>query len=258
MGTENESAIVPLRVMGASMSFGGVKVLSDVELSIDDNGVVALVGPNGAGKTTLFNVICGALKPSHGEVFSFGEKLSGLSTETIAAHGVYRTFQDLRLFRSLSVRENVCVGLGKRLRKKSTVDKVDELLDELNLAQYQDVRAGDLAHGAAKLLTIARVLIHDPKLLLLDEPGAGMDIQSYECLAAALKHRHDLPVVLVEHNLDTVRDLASRVIFLDAGRVIADGTTDEILSRDDLAAVYFGSGGGSGTLADIAKDGERC
>ncbi|HEY1761799.1 MAG TPA: ATP-binding cassette domain-containing protein [Acidimicrobiales bacterium] len=246
----------PLQVVGASMSFGGVKVLTDVDITIDGDGIVALVGPNGAGKTTLFNVICGALKPSRGEVSSFGETLSGLSAEAIAGHGVYRTFQDLRLFRSLSVRENVCVGLGRTLRKRSTIEKVDALLEELDLAQFEKVRARDLAHGAAKLLTVARVLIHDPKVLLLDEPGAGMDIQSYERLAAALKRRTDLPLVLVEHNLDTVRDLASRVVFLDGGRVIADGPTEEILSRDDLAAVYFGSGGGSGVATDVAKDRE--
>jgi len=255
MASEDQSN-TPLQVIAASMGFGGVKVLTDVDVTIEGNGIVALVGPNGAGKTTLFNVICGALKPSHGEVFSFGEKMSGLSTEAIAGHGVFRTFQDLRLFRSLSVRENVCVGLGRSLRKKATVDKVDGLLEELDLASFEKVRARDLPHGAAKLLTVARVLVHDPKVLLLDEPGAGMDIQAYECLAAALKRRHDLPVILVEHNLDTVRDLASRVVFLDGGRVIADGPTDEILSRDDLAAIYFGSGGGSGVATDIAKDHE--
>jgi ABC-type branched-subunit amino acid transport system ATPase component len=255
MASEDQSD-TPLQVIGAIMGFGGVKVLTDVDLTIEGNGIVALVGPNGAGKTTLFNVICGALKPSHGEVFTFGEKMSGLSTEEIAGHGVFRTFQDLRLFRSLSVRENVCVGLGRSLRKKATVEKVDALLEELELAAFGKVRARDLAHGAAKLLTVARVLIHDPKVLLLDEPGAGMDIQAYECLAAALKRRHDLPVILVEHNLDTVRDLASRVVFLDGGRVIADGPTDEILSRDDLAAIYFGSGGGSGVATDVAKDHE--
>lgn len=254
--TPEEQNNLPLQVKGASMEFGGVQVLTDVDVTIEGNRIVALVGPNGAGKTTLFNVICGALKPSHGDVFSFGEKLSGLSAEAIAGRGVFRTFQDLRLFRSLSVRENVCVGLGRSLRKKPTIKKVDALLEELDLAQFQKVRAHDLAHGAAKLLTVARVLIHDPKVLLLDEPGAGMDIQSYECLAAALKRRHDLPVILVEHNLDTVRDLASRVVFLDGGRVIADGSTDEILSRDDLAAIYFGSGGGSGVATDVAKDHE--
>jgi ABC-type branched-subunit amino acid transport system ATPase component len=254
MKPENVDAGAPLQVIGASMSFGGVRVLSDVDVTIGGNGIVALVGPNGAGKTTLFNVICGALKPNSGKVFSFGRELSGQSAEAIAGQGVYRTFQDLRLFRSLSVRENVCVGLGRKLRKKSNIEKVDALLEELDLAQYQRVRARDLAHGAAKLLTVARALIHDPKVLLLDEPGAGMDIQSYECLAAAIKRRGDLPVVLVEHNLDTVRDLASRVVFLDAGRVIADGPTAQILSRDDLAAVYFGSGGGSIVDSSISMD----
>ena len=242
-------------VENVSLSFGGVRVLTKVDLVVYGNGIVALVGPNGAGKTTLFNVICGALRPSQGEVYSFGTRLSGMPAEAVAEHGVYRTFQDLRLFGSLSVRENVCVGLGRSLRRRSIVEKVDDLLEELDLARWQDVRARDLAHGAAKLLTIARVLVHDPKVLLLDEPGAGMDIQSYEHLSGALKRRRDLPIVLVEHNLDTVRDLAGRVIFLDGGKVAADGPTEEILSRDDLAAIYFGSGGGSAVPEDVGEGG---
>lgn len=242
---EEASALVVEKV---NMAFGGQRVLTEVDLDIMGSGIVALVGPNGAGKTTLFNVVCGALRPQSGSVFTFGRRLTGANPEEIARMGVYRTFQDLRIFSDLSTRENVCVGLRRQLLDRGILRRVDAVLEELNLADNEDLLAGELPYGAAKLLTVARVLVHEPKILLLDEPGAGMDTRSYETLAGALQRRSQLTIVLVEHNLDTVRDLAERVIFLSEGRILADGTPEDVLTRNDLAEVYFGDGIGSRRL----------
>lgn len=241
----NDAAAPALLVENTSMAFSGQNVLHDVTLKIPGAGIVAIVGPNGAGKTTLFNIISGALRPQSGSVYSFGHRLTGKSPEAIAALGVYRTFQDLRLFRNLSVRENVCVGLGRALRRVEIRNRVDAILEEFGLADQERLPAAEIAYGAAKLLTVARALAHEPAVLLLDEPGAGMDARSYDTLGAALRRRPLLTIIIVEHNLDTVRDLASRVVFLGEGRILADGTPGDVLTRTDLADVYFGAGVGS-------------
>ncbi|WP_249021780.1 ABC transporter ATP-binding protein [Conexibacter sp. S30A1] len=237
------------------MAFGGVKVLHNVTTSVEGPGIVALVGPNGAGKTTLFNIVTGALKPGSGSVQAFGIELTALSAEEIADLGVFRTFQDVRLFRDLSVRENICVGLRRALRRRDTLAKVDEVMEHFQLADQADCLARDLSYGASKLLSVARTVIHEPKLLLLDEPASGMDAQSYECLTRAVQDLEDIPMVIVEHNLDVVRGLASRVIFLDGGEILADGSTAEILAREDLASIYFGRAAGARRGTQSEADG---
>ncbi|SRR5579875_29081 len=234
-----------LELIGLSKSFGGVKAIDDLSLVIADSGVTSLVGPNGAGKTTLFNLITGFLVPDRGRIMLRGRDITRLPPYKVARAGVARTFQNLRLFPTLTVFENVavaCEASDITLSEKNVSKLVDSTLERVGLLARRDVRVADLSFAEQKFVSLARAIVRPANLLLLDEPAAGLDGRALERFHQIVRSlaAEGRSVLLIEHNLDTVRGISDSVAFLDQGRLIATGTPGEIFAMEELAALYFG------------------
>jgi len=226
-----------LEVSGVSKHFDGVFAVNDVTFSISKGSITALIGPNGAGKTTLFNVITGFLKPESGVIRMDGRSLNGSEPYEIAVAGLGRTFQNLRLIKGLSVMENVLLAFHeggvfrsilkalRGIRREEETRKAAELLDFVGLAEKAGDPAGDLSYGQQKLLSLACCLALEPRLLLLDEPVAGVNQEMILRILELLGKLRDrgIAVFMIEHNLDAVMKIAERLIVMDEGRIIADG-----------------------------------
>jgi branched-chain amino acid transport system ATP-binding protein len=247
-----------LSVKEVSRHFGGFKAVEKVSLQLRQGTLAAVIGPNGAGKTTLFNLIAGALTPTSGEVVFRG--LPVREAERAAKLGIARTFQNARLFQELSVLENVAVGLGglsfwrgalrlprwvetERLRLK----KAYYLLEEVGLGPLAGQPAGEIAFGQQRLVELARAMALQPKLLLLDEPAAGLNAIETGNLGRLIRRIHDggVTILLVEHNMNLVMGLAERVIVLDRGEQLADGTPAEVRANPAVCAAYLGGAAGA-------------
>ena len=229
-----------------------------VDLSIEPGGITALIGPNGAGKSTLFNLICGQARPDQGSVVVDGVDLTGKPPHTVARHGVARGFQDVRLFPDMTVLANVTVyaqppssgSLVETVLKpvrtlaiaRQSRLKALELLEYLSISHVAHMRSGSLGFAQQKLVALARLLALEPRVLMLDEPGSGLDHAGQEMLAGAISKvaSSGMTVCLVEHNMTMVRRLASRVVFLAQGRILADGSVEEVFSHSGLAETYLG------------------
>lgn len=240
-----------LRIVGLRKNFGGLKVTDDVSLDMRAGIVTTLVGPNGAGKTTLFNLVTGHLAPDHGDILWRGQSIVGQPHWKIARLGIARTFQDLRLFDHMTVRENVLSIMepaswlwqpGGKAGRREREDKAARILDRTGLSAKADVRAIDLAYAERKFLSLARIMAADARLWLLDEPASGLDRKSYERFLNLLREevRRGITVCIIEHNLDIVVGISDRIAFLDQGRLLADGDPDTVLNDPHLAAIYFG------------------
>jgi len=248
-----------LRLQGVSRAFGGVRAVSDVSFDVAPGTVCALVGPNGAGKTTLFNLITNLLRPSAGTVALHGRALAGLSPTAIAGLGLIRTFQSARVFPGLTVLENVLVGRhrllkqgllssmlalpGMRREERDLQRRAEALLDLVGLLPLRDAAATALPMGAQKLLEVIRALMAQPRVLLLDEPAAGLNDTETDELAALL-HAIRLggtTLLLVEHSMALVMSLADQVVVLEAGAVIADGPPAHIQADARVIAAYLGA-----------------
>lgn len=252
-----------LTTKNLSMHFGGIHALNNVDLEINSGEIVALIGPNGAGKTTFFNCVTGIYKPTIGDVMlntteGKEERLNGLKTNHITEKGLARTFQNIRLFQSMSVLENVMIGrhcrtksfiFGAAFRTKATLAEEEEtieicyqILKKVGLEKYVNESASNLPYGAQRLLEIARALATEPSLLLLDEPAAGMNPQeTIELEALILKLQQEgQAILLIEHDMKLVMNLSHRIYVLDYGTLIAEGTPLEIRNNPAVIKAYLG------------------
>ncbi len=248
-----------LDVSNLSIHFGGVKAVQEVSFSIDPGIVYSVIGPNGAGKTTLFNLITGVYKPTTGEIKLDGEAIHGKSPNELAVRGVARTFQNLQICMNMSAIENVMVGAhlriesnlvkdalrlpGLKKRDRELRDEAAELMDFVGLAQYVDTRADAMSYGALKRLEIARALAMKPRLIFLDEPAAGLNPKETIEVDHLVRKIADsgVTVVLVEHDMKMVMNLSDRILVLDYGKKLAEGTGEEIRKNPDVIAAYLGA-----------------
>ncbi|MCG5236182.1 ABC transporter ATP-binding protein [Xanthobacter oligotrophicus] len=245
------SAPVLLSARGISRSFGGLAAVQDVTLELRQGVVTALAGPNGAGKTTLFNLITGHLVPDRGAVELKGQSILRQKPHKVALKGIARSFQDLRLFGSMSVYDNVLAAIeptpwlwqpGGSSGAAARRLQVERALAATGLEELAGTRAVDLSYAETKFLSMARIIATGAPIWLLDEPASGLDPASRSRFVKLVRDATaaGVTVCLIEHNLDIVTELADRIAFLDQGRKLAEGTPAEILGNAELIAIYFG------------------
>jgi branched-chain amino acid transport system ATP-binding protein len=248
-----------LSVENVTKRFGGLAANEAISFAVPDQTVFAVIGPNGAGKTTLFNAISGFFPPTEGRIAFDGADITGLPQRKIAARGLVRTYQLVQLFKDLTVAENVQVGfhlvtrgaIGAALLRPRWVREQEEriraetgeLLAFVGLAAQADTRADTLPYGRQRLLEVARALAAKPRLLLLDEPAAGLNPDETQALADTILRIRErgITVLLIEHDMSLVMRIAQRIVVLDFGRKIAEGTPDEIKQHPDVVAAYLGT-----------------
>jgi branched-chain amino acid transport system ATP-binding protein len=249
-----------LQTFSLRKEFGGLVAVDDVDFSVPRGGIVSLIGPNGAGKTTFFNMLTGVYKPTAGRVVFDGEDLTGKPPHAFTERGIGRTFQNIRLFQNMTALENVLVGMHSRLkgtlveailrtpRVKHEEDgarqRARELLDFSGLRRKDHEIGRNLSYGDQRRLEVARALATQPKLLLLDEPTAGMNPQEtaeFTDFVSRLRTERDLSVLLIEHDMRVVMGVSDRVTVLDYGEKIAEGTPSEIQKNDRVIEAYLGS-----------------
>jgi branched-chain amino acid transport system ATP-binding protein len=249
-----------LEVDGVSLHFGGIRAVDDVSLVVREHEVYALVGPNGAGKTSLLNCINGFYRPQEGSVRFRGEELVGMRPHKIAALGIGRAFQNIELFRGITVLENLLMGrhvhmkrgviwdaifIGPAVREEiANRARVEEVIELLEIGAYRKQLVGNLSYGKQKLVEIGRALALDPQLLLLDEPAAGMNRDEKEDVARfIMRIRHEVGItqVLIEHDVRFVADLSDRVAVLNLGRKIAEGDPEDVFSQPAVVESYIGA-----------------
>ena len=247
-----------LRLAGVCKAFGGIVVADDVNLTIDAGEIVGLIGPNGAGKTSLFNLISGVVKPDAGRITLQGEPIDQLPLYRRARAGIARTWQNMLLFNSMSVMENLLIapreypgesmlrlafGRGEvRESENAMRDRAQAILARMALAQAADAMVTDLPFGHQKLVGLARTLMNEGALLLLDEPMAGVEGAAYETMQRVVREEAAAgrAVCVVEHNVAFIKHLCSRAVFMAQGRILQTGSVDELLRSDALTNLYFG------------------
>lgn len=227
-------------------AFGGNVVIQDLTLQVGSGEVLSLVGPNGAGKTTVFNLITGFLDADRGEILYDDRAITRLKPHEIKKLGVVRTFQNLRLFNGMSVLENMLVSVERSFGLKrvgaAELERADAALRRVKLHQRRDETAGELSYAEKKFLSLGRVIATGATCFLLDEPASGLDGPSLDLFHNIVRGLRDdgNAILLIEHNLDIVREISDRIAFLDGGTVVTTGTPEEIFANPDISERYFG------------------
>lgn len=247
-----------LELKGITQIFGGVTALNDVSFSIRADEITGVIGPNGAGKTTLFNIVTGIYQQTSGQVLFEGRDISGIPVDQLAGKGMVRTFQNIELFGKMTVLENVMVGLHSRSHsglfscafkmpwavkeERRIREEAHEWLKFAGIDQLADVEAGNLSFGKGRMLEIARAMACKPRMILMDEPAAGLNSQETVGLAELIRKIRDMgiTVVLVEHDMELVMDICDRIIVLNLGQKLAEGTPREIQDNHEVIAAYLG------------------
>lgn len=247
-----------LQVKGITKRFGGLVANNNISFSVKEHEILSVIGPNGAGKSTLFKLIASFLRPSEGEVLFKGERISGLAPHIVARKGVVRTFQETTIFKGMSVRNNVIIAhhlrananlmgyfLGTsvaRQDEREFGDSADEILNNLDLANYRDEIASNLPHGHLRALGIAIGLATNPQVILLDEPFAGMNHDETMRAVEMVRGVRDrgVTVLLVEHDMKAVMNISDRIVVLSFGEKIAEGTPDQIQNNQQVIEAYLG------------------
>ncbi len=248
-----------LEVSGLSMRFGGLLAVNGVGLSVKEKQVVALIGPNGAGKTTVFNCLTGFYKPTGGTILLDGAPIQGMPGHQIARKGVVRTFQNVRLFKDMTAVENLLIaqhrhlntnflsGLFKtpafRKSEKQAMEYAEFWLDKVNLKEFANRPAGTLAYGQQRRLEIARCMMTRPRILMLDEPAAGLnprETDDLKALIATLRQEHNATVLLIEHDMKLVMSISDHIVVINQGTPLADGTPEQIRDNPEVIKAYLG------------------
>ena len=248
-----------LKTTDLGISFGGLRAVDEVNIEIKEGELVGLIGPNGAGKTTIFNLLTGVYKPTDGDISINQISINKKTTPQIVALGVARTFQNIRLFKELTVLDNVKMALNSSMKyntfeaifrlprfwkeEKEITDKALDLLDIFDMAEMANITAGNLSYGQQRKLEIARALATNPKLLLLDEPAAGMNPNETKELMntiSFIRNKFKIAILLIEHDMDLVMGICERLYVLNFGRIIASGLPDEIQNNKEVIAAYLG------------------
>ena len=247
--------------------FGGLRAVDDVSFQVNKGEIFGIIGPNGAGKTTLFNLLACSFKETSGEVLFDGEKITGLMPNHVAKRGMVRTFQNIKLFPQMKVTENIAIGFHIYTKTNifssifhTKIYKSDEayieehtiqLLEELGLSEYRDFKAGNLPYGIQRKVEIARALATKPKLLLLDEPAAGMNPNETQELSDFVRRLREkgYTIMVIEHDMKFIMNLCDRIIVLDHGKMICSGTSDLVMHDPQVIEAYFGKGFSAGGVA---------
>ena len=249
-----------LELQGISLAFGGVNALSDVSFDVKEHEIRAIIGPNGAGKSSMLNVINGVYTPQHGEITLDGVRFSKMNSRRAAEMGIARSFQNLALFKGMSVLDNIMTG--RNLRMKSGIlaqafrmrsaereelanrEVVENIIDFLEIQAHRKTPVGRLAYGLQKRVDLGRALAMEPRMLLLDEPMAGMNIEEKQDMSRFILDVNDeygTTIVLIEHDMGVVMDISDRVVVLDYGKKIGDGAPDAVRANPDVIRAYLGA-----------------
>ena len=248
-----------LKVSGLSMRFGGLLAVNGVGLTVKEKQVVSMIGPNGAGKTTVFNCLTGFYKPSAGSILLDGQAIEGLPGHEIARKGVVRTFQNVRLFKDMTAVENLLIAQHRHLNtnflaglfktpafRKSEHEAMEYAaywLDKVNLTEFANRPAGTLAYGQQRRLEIARGMMTRPRILMLDEPAAGLnpkETEDLKALISVLRNEHNATVLLIEHDMKLVMSISDHIVVINQGTPLADGTPEQIRDNPEVIKAYLG------------------
>ena len=251
---------VILDVNNISLRFGGVKALTDISFNVREHEVRAIIGPNGAGKSSMLNCINGVYTPSEGSITFRGQTFDHMDSHQVATMGIARTFQNLALFKGMSVLDNIMTG--RNLRMKSNIfmqalrigpaekeemmhrDKVERIIDFLEIQAFRKTPVGQLPYGLQKRVDLGRALALEPEVLLLDEPMAGMNVEEKQDMCRFILDVNDefgTTIVLIEHDMGVVMDISDRVVVLDYGKKIGAGTPDEVRNNEEVISAYLGT-----------------
>ena len=248
-----------LEVRGLTMRFGGLLAVNGVGLSVQEKQVVSMIGPNGAGKTTVFNCLTGFYQPTSGEILLDGEAIQGLPGHKIARKGVVRTFQNVRLFKDMTVVENLLVAQHRHLNtgllsgllktssfrksEREAMDFAAHWLEQVNLTEVANRPAGTLAYGQQRRLEIARCMMTRPRILMLDEPAAGLnpkETEDLKALISLLRDSHNVTVLLIEHDMKLVMSISDHIVVINQGCPLAEGTPEQVRDNPDVIKAYLG------------------